>query len=171
MTGDGWLAVGDAAASHDPLSSSGIARALDSGVRAGIALARVGRDDSVGEAVLHALAAAQHVATGQYLGTWSRYYQMEQRWPDSVFWRRRQRLVTLDPMSTLRTRAAVGSRPPPEWPADLLPVDASSLLTFCEAPARACDVVARHPLREQVGDLAIIFGLQWLLQAGALALL
>jgi len=169
MFGEDWLAVGDAAASHDPLSSSGIARALDGGVRAGILLART-RGDSGREAELQALAEAQDAATGQYLGTWSRYYQMEQRWPDSAFWRRRQRLVTLDPRSTLRTRAAGGTTMPPAWPVDLLPVDAASLLTLCMGPAQACGMVARHPMREHAGDLAIILGLQGLLQAGALTL-
>ena len=175
MSGDDWLAVGDAAASHDPLSSSGIVRALDSGIRAGRAIARACRTaGSPGESIEHEfceLALAQQVASQQYLGTWARYYQMEQRWPESPFWRRRQRLVTLNPMSMLQARSLVGLIEAPQWPSDLAPLEPRSLLQLCAASSRACDIVMKHPLRERLGDLSIIFGLQWLLEIGELAVM
>jgi len=173
MLGDGWLAVGDAAASYDPLSSSGIVRALDSGMRAGRAVARACRTaESPSESIegeFRELALAQQVASQQYLGTWARYYQMEQRWPDSPFWRRRQRLVTLDPASVLQARRVAHSDQAPRWPSDLAPLEQLGLLQLCSNPSRACDIVMQHPLRERLGDLDIIFGLQWLLQTGDLA--
>ena len=39
VAGDGWLAVGDAASSYDSISSAGITKALDHGIRAGKAIA------------------------------------------------------------------------------------------------------------------------------------
>ncbi|HUK14969.1 MAG TPA: tryptophan 7-halogenase [Bryobacteraceae bacterium] len=93
--GQGWAAVGDAAASHDPLSSSGIARALDSGIRAARAifdLLSTGRADGLREY-------DQRMREGfeRYWEMRQRYYAMEQRWPGSLFWQRRQGCVTLDP--------------------------------------------------------------------------
>src|SRR5207247_861371 len=45
LTGHGWLAVGDAAASYDPLSSHGIATALATGCDAADALLAAWRGD------------------------------------------------------------------------------------------------------------------------------
>jgi hypothetical protein len=99
VAGDGWLAVGDAAASHDPLSASGIARALDSGAHAAVAIhALLARGD---EAPLAAYAERQTRGFELYCDTWARYYQIEQRWPGSPFWSRRHRRVTLDPAARL----------------------------------------------------------------------
>lgn len=83
FSGEGWLAVGDAAMSFDPLSSQGILSAMQSGTKA-----------------------AQMVVTD---GAWSRakidrwyqplweeffnrrsiYYSMERRWRNAPFWQRR----------------------------------------------------------------------------------
>jgi hypothetical protein len=99
VAGDGWLAVGDAVASHDPLSASGIARALDSGAHAAVAIhALLARGD---EAPLAAYAERQTRGFELYCDTWARYYQIEQRWPGSPFWSRRHRRVTLDPAARL----------------------------------------------------------------------
>jgi flavin-dependent dehydrogenase len=84
--GDGWLAVGDAAASHDPLSSHGIGSALESGLRAGVAIRdRLGGDR---EALIR-YAEQNRRAYARYQAMWLAYYAEEQRWPDAPFWRRR----------------------------------------------------------------------------------
>ncbi len=86
VSGRGWLAVGDAAMAFDPLSSQGLMHALASGMRAGKAL--------------NGRLAGEAAAMGEYdrranevFRDYSRlravYYGREQRWPQSVFWRRR----------------------------------------------------------------------------------
>lgn len=84
--GRNWLAIGDAAQSFDPLSSQGIASALYGGLRAAQAL----HAEIAGQS--GALAAwAAHLAD-IYAAYWQhrqQYYQMETRWPEQVFWRRR----------------------------------------------------------------------------------
>jgi flavin-dependent dehydrogenase len=86
--GRGWLAVGDAAMSWDPLSSSGLARALGGGERAAAAIdahAR-GHADALAE---HDLALERELT--EYLATRTSYYRLETRWPHAPFWARRQR--------------------------------------------------------------------------------
>ncbi len=85
-TGDGWIAAGDAAAAHDPLSSHGIGSALAGGTWAARAVAAtLGGDGtaftSYGERLLADYA--------RYLWTRSSYYADERRWPDKPFWERR----------------------------------------------------------------------------------
>jgi flavin-dependent dehydrogenase len=84
--GPGWVAVGDAAASHDPLSSQGIVTALEMGQWAGLALVRhlAGDRPSLAE-----YAAQVQDEYGRYLQRRSAYYAVEQRWPCSPFWQRR----------------------------------------------------------------------------------
>jgi flavin-dependent dehydrogenase len=87
ISGAGWLAVGDAAAAYDPLSSYGIGSAMASGFYAGHAIA----DTLLGktEAVPAYLELLQR-AYGDCLDLQRRHYGEERRWPDSPFWRRRQ---------------------------------------------------------------------------------
>jgi flavin-dependent dehydrogenase len=90
MYGRDWVAVGDAAASYDPLSSSGIARALDSGIRGARALHRYLHFYQADEFAAH----NQYIQTSyaEYLTQRHRYYAMESRWPSSPFWSRRHRM-------------------------------------------------------------------------------
>lgn len=84
--GSGWLAVGDAAMAFDPLASQGIAKALDHGQRAATSIsAYLKGDDSSLERF--ALDLKREYAVFQT--TRAQYYCLEQRWPQSVFWRRR----------------------------------------------------------------------------------
>jgi flavin-dependent dehydrogenase len=78
-----WIAVGDAAATHDPLAAQGIDRALRSGLRAAeaIALALHDRGDA-----LRAYAEMQRAAFDHYLHTRRAIYALERRWPDAGFW-------------------------------------------------------------------------------------
>jgi len=85
--GTHWLAAGDAALSFDPLSAQGIYNALQSGLMAAetIDAALQGQNSAV---LGWALRNRQRF--DRYLRTRQAYYSLERRWPDSVFWRRRQ---------------------------------------------------------------------------------
>jgi flavin-dependent dehydrogenase len=82
----GWLAVGDAAMGVDPLSGSGLSRALLTGEAAGTAIAHwlVGRPEPAD--------AYERWLDARFADYWSEraaYYALEKRWPDAPFWRRR----------------------------------------------------------------------------------
>jgi flavin-dependent dehydrogenase len=100
LAGPGWVAVGDAAVAHDPLSSLGISAALASGrSAAGAVLGRLGGRPG-------AIAAHQRwVLDGyrRYLAGRTAYYSIERRWPASPFWRRRR---------------SARSTEVPQWPRD-----------------------------------------------------
>lgn len=91
--GDGWLAVGDAAASYDPLSSRGITTALATGLKAADCILAWRAGDH-GALVAHAKEVTR--AFHDYLDEHAAYYALEQRWPDSVFWRRRAARPTVE---------------------------------------------------------------------------
>src|SRR6185295_6845741 len=86
IVGEGWIALGDAAAAYDPLSSHGVASAMGSGFYGGHAIFDLlaGRD----EAHLAYLDLLQS-AYGHYLDQQRGHYAQETRWPDAPFWRRR----------------------------------------------------------------------------------
>jgi flavin-dependent dehydrogenase len=85
VCGPGWVAVGDAAASYDPLSSRGIGMALATGVAAAAVISRALREGRPG-----ALAAYSDwllADFSRYLAEWRRYYAaVVTRWPASSFW-------------------------------------------------------------------------------------
>jgi flavin-dependent dehydrogenase len=86
VAGERWLAVGDAAAAYDPLSSYGISSALGAGFYAASAIV----DSFAGDR--EALPAYRRIieqAYAQYLILHQEYYSLEQRWPDKLFWKRR----------------------------------------------------------------------------------
>jgi flavin-dependent dehydrogenase len=86
ITGEAWLAVGDAAAALDPLSSHGILNGLHSGLQAAAALIKrlLGDSTAFEEYVLWSKRNFD-----EHLRTRTTYYEREQRWPSSAFWRRR----------------------------------------------------------------------------------
>ena len=80
--GPGWVAVGDAAAHFDPLSSQGLLTGILMGARAGQAIVDGTLEDwSVDYRML--IDEHQHLA--------SHYYGLVDRWPDAPFWMRRGR--------------------------------------------------------------------------------
>ncbi|POF32210.1 2-polyprenyl-6-methoxyphenol hydroxylase-like FAD-dependent oxidoreductase [Roseibium marinum] len=82
-----WLAVGDAAAAFDPLSSHGMTSALWTGIQgAQAAAARLGGDPHAPDIY------ARRVANGvqEFLTGRRRIYAQETRFLDSAFWQRRQ---------------------------------------------------------------------------------
>lgn len=90
VVGNHWIAVGDAASSYDPISSQGIYKALIEAIEAArqvaFALGLIRRPkrsftDSVRDRF------EDYLANRDYL------YGLEQRWPESRFWRRRAEAV------------------------------------------------------------------------------
>jgi flavin-dependent dehydrogenase len=112
VTGDAWLAVGDAATTFDPLSSQGILKSLRSGVLASYAVTDYFKGTTKGLEKYEALAAREFK---DYLASRAEFYGQERRWPDSPFWRRRH--PNGDGISgTLRGMESAPSRPEPTYP-------------------------------------------------------
>jgi len=85
-TGHNWAATGDAAMSVDPLSGQGVCWALESGLIAARAI-----DGHLGgnPAALEELANWTRGTFDRYRQMHETHYSRVQRWPDSLFWRRR----------------------------------------------------------------------------------
>jgi flavin-dependent dehydrogenase len=81
VVADGLVAVGDAASTYDPLSSLGICKALEAGMRAARGIVAGCVND------YEAWTASSFAS---YLRTRARYYALEARWPDAPFWRPRR---------------------------------------------------------------------------------
>ncbi|MDJ0630704.1 MAG: FAD-dependent monooxygenase [Rhodobacter sp.] len=86
LEGTDWLAVGDAAASYDPVMAQGIYKALTDGIAGGQAIAahlegRGSMDGSYAQRIRDRYRA--------YLQSRAHLYGLEQRWPESPFWRNR----------------------------------------------------------------------------------
>lgn len=97
--GEGWLAVGDAASSVDPLSSQGVLRALRSGIYGGYAVGDLlARGDPAGVERYRAFASREYAG---YLRSRARYYAQEARWPEETFWRRRRGAAIPQPEEAL----------------------------------------------------------------------
>jgi flavin-dependent dehydrogenase len=79
--GRGWLAVGDAAAAHDPICGLGVQWALESGLAAAAAVV-------AGDPQPYACAAREQFDA--YLDQRVAYYRGEPRWPAAPFWQARQ---------------------------------------------------------------------------------
>jgi flavin-dependent dehydrogenase len=84
VTGDGWAAIGDAAAAWDPLSSYGITAALATGMH--VAHAFINNDFARYE---------QEISTmwNAYSDMRRDYYALETRWPESSYWMKRAKLA------------------------------------------------------------------------------
>jgi flavin-dependent dehydrogenase len=85
--GNDWCAVGDAALAFDPLSSQGLFNALYTGLRGAQAVAAALAGNAMPLAAYRDRVAMIRDA---YLRNLIRYYQMETRFRDRMFWRRRQ---------------------------------------------------------------------------------
>lgn len=160
------IAVGDAIASHDPLSAHGIPHALGSGIQA----ARVVADELFGTGQLRAnyeRSIAQDFAN--YLKTRWRYYQLEQRWPEAAFWASRTTEITLHP----ETRIVAPGEPPAGCHSLFIPRHAvRRLLLLARIPTSASRVVATIRRRlPQLPDEHIILGVQELIAKRALRVL
>lgn len=94
VAGNGWLAVGDAATTFDPLSSVGIMKGLRSGVLASYAIGDFFRGNTSGLEKYEALLKREFE---NYLATRAEYYRREKRWANSVFWQRRHQPIPVEP--------------------------------------------------------------------------
>ena len=86
VVGEGWLALGDAASTFDPLSSVGIFKALRSGIYAAYAI----KDFFAGRS--KALPTYAQFIQSEFAAYWQTrqaYYAQENRWSDVPFWKRR----------------------------------------------------------------------------------
>ena len=93
VTGHGWLAIGAAAAACDPISSAGIYRALATALHgAECIVAHAGGDQTAIARFQSTIDAnvAQDERQSRY------FYELEQRWPDAPFWRRRHAAARAD---------------------------------------------------------------------------
>jgi 2-polyprenyl-6-methoxyphenol hydroxylase-like FAD-dependent oxidoreductase len=75
MSGERWLAVGDAASTFQPLASAGVAKALWDGFRAPEALRDRREYEKDQRALFHT-----------YMRQIQQHYALETRWPESDFW-------------------------------------------------------------------------------------
>ena len=98
FSGDGWLAVGDAAMSFDPLSGQGILKAMQSGMMAAEVVANGTPESQAG------FDRWNEQLWSQFSKSRNSYYAMEQRWPDSAFWQRRGSRNEREPVA-LQARA------------------------------------------------------------------
>jgi flavin-dependent dehydrogenase len=79
--GDHWLAIGDAASAYDPITSHGICKALANGWLAAQVIS--------GQSSQEGYTGSVQAAYRRYLAQRRHLYGLEQRWPDSPFWKRR----------------------------------------------------------------------------------
>jgi flavin-dependent dehydrogenase len=86
IAGEGWLAAGDAAAAHDPLSSHGIGTGIAAGSQAASAAVSYLRGDPN---ALQDYRARIEAGFDRYLSEQRRYYAEVRRWPGAPFWSRR----------------------------------------------------------------------------------
>lgn len=89
VTGERWLAVGDAATAYDPLASYGISSALGAGFYGGHAIADFLAGSS---SSLETYRGILDQSYAQYLFMRWEHYKLEQRWASEPFWRRRHAL-------------------------------------------------------------------------------
>lgn len=94
-----WIAVGDAGLAVDPVSGSGVVRALRSAENGTDAVLRFLDTDA--NDPLDDFEHRRHAECNTYLHERAMYYGLEQRWPGSVFWNRRNQ-------SSVRADAATG---------------------------------------------------------------
>ena len=84
---NGWISIGDAAWCLDPLSGTGIQRAINDGISAANTISRFLTTGSSDE--LRNYAVSQAESFKESLTTQRLYYSLETRWSSAAFWRRR----------------------------------------------------------------------------------
>ncbi|HKP39146.1 MAG TPA: tryptophan 7-halogenase [Pyrinomonadaceae bacterium] len=166
MTGEGWLAVGDAATTFDPLSSLGIQKGLRSGITASYAIGDFFNGSPAGQKKYEALLSQEFEA---YLVTKSEFYRQEQRWSSSSFWQRRYDYITLDPSLLLHLNQDAGKLAAVDRLSMHLPsADLKDLRDLCATPRAASEIVSAFNTNRRMSDRRVILALQYLLEAGAI---
>ncbi len=161
--GQKWVAVGDAAMAWDPLAGNGIARSLNSGLDAA-------------EHIDHALCGSKvrdpldpSHSFEAYLERRAEYYRMERRWPEALFWMRRQPIdwksapVALHPETLLQWDGRLRTRE------TLAPFEAllphrwiRFVLGSLKEPLPAHQVMAQIRNLVPLNDMRILGGIQML---------
>jgi flavin-dependent dehydrogenase len=87
VVGEDWLAVGDAAATYDPLSSRGIETAINDAINASDIIIQYLNGN---RECLRFYNKGILARFDNYLKERSRYYRLEKRWANSAFWKQNQ---------------------------------------------------------------------------------
>jgi flavin-dependent dehydrogenase len=87
--GQNWLAIGDAAATFDPLSSNGVLNAIDDAINVSNIIKKYLEEE---ENMFDSYNIYLIKKFNNYLYKRSFYYNKEKRWENSLFWRRNQNL-------------------------------------------------------------------------------
>lgn len=166
--GKGWLAVGDAGAGFDPLSSVGILESLRSGLLAGRALEAYLGGDS---AALARVSAERRRDFESYLDERQAVYGREGRFRDGAFWRRRAATIHLDPRARV-VLAAGGAGLSRVAGSPLSRVERGLVAELCCESVEARQVAARlaEAGRWTRAHGRLILGLQDLVERGLLTL-
>lgn len=160
----GFVAVGDAAMSCDPLAADGVSRAIQSGLDGAAALLET--------AGIGPLLERRRKAWRTYLQQRGSFYEVERRWPSSLYWSRRAGIdpvpKQLDPAAVLRKASAANAR---VARAEAL-IGAANLATLmrCLPPRKtmtAADLV-RAAQAPHTPDMLLVRAVEVLIEDGAL---
>lgn len=170
-SGEGWLAVGEAALALDPLAGVGVARALASGIDAAEAwLASEKRDRSALARYRQRTARAFEAFMLQRRVV----YGQNERWRDRLFWRRRQAParptgdLRLAPTDTVRLDPALAPAEATALIESQLPLsDARLLFDLCRTARPAHEIAAEFRARAAgtARDSDTVYALQDLVDA------
>ncbi len=170
LYGDNWLLVGDSAWSADPLSAQGMLKAIRDGIDAANNIVTFFMGDK-GALATYQLRIHEDFRT--YLADRSKYYRLERRWSEYLFWRRRhnyglsQKEIMLDPNHFLDFSSfdlnAVLDRVSVEAPK----INRTLLAQVMQTPARAFDMAAcyQQMATTKISDHEVILILQAIQQS------
>jgi flavin-dependent dehydrogenase len=159
LFGSGWIAIGDAAWSSDPLAGIGILDALQSARSA----ARVVDSACAGdEGLMAEYVQTLNVRIDGVLAQLLDGYRQEVRWADRAFWRRRHAAphriapITLFPDALVRLTPSSTHRPA----LGLAPEQVATLLALAPTPRSAVSVLREFTTRCAVDDMTALRALQ-----------
>jgi flavin-dependent dehydrogenase len=165
-SGDGWLAVGDAATAFDPLSSLGIQKGLRSGIMASYAISDWFNGSLAGPEKYETLLSKEFE---DYLVAKAEYYRQERRWEKSAFWQRRYDHITLDPERILYSNGNGDKRVAIDRLSMHLPIaDLKDLSKLCSEPRVAREVVSEFNFHRRWPDRRVVLALQYLVEQGVI---
>ena len=160
----GWLAVGDAVCTWDPLSSQGIYKALSQGQWASHAIQNHMEGNPEGLKKYRQLVELEYDA---YLKNLYTFYRQETRWPDASFWRTMQGSISLAPDDRLCTGQTVPVQ------SARLPIGAAMVRRLREkaqSPVQAVELMCEMKTHARLGQAEHhILWLQQLVSRGVLA--
>jgi len=93
ITGENWLAIGDAASAYDPITSRGIYKSLTDGNYAAECISKILNNTSHSLTEFETYIAQNYY---DYLLERAHYYRSEQRWKESRFWNKFQQKLVIE---------------------------------------------------------------------------